>query len=58
MQAKSDVELLNRDEMPYLDPSTAMQEDQMTYITIYKRALNTDAKQKALFQRMQLYMRS
>lgn len=58
MQAKLDVELLNKDEDPYLDPTTAMWEDQMTYIIVYKRALNTDAKQRALFKRMQLYIKS
>lgn len=46
LRALSDLELLNRNEMPA--KITNPDEDHRTYIAIYDRALDTDAKFKAM----------
>lgn len=54
IQAKEDLELINRNELP--KPSENLEEDHWTYVVIYQSAINTDAKRKAIEQRMRLYM--
>jgi hypothetical protein len=49
-QAYLDLELLNRNEMP--SKITDMAEDHWTYVVIYQRALDTDAKWKAIQARL------
>jgi hypothetical protein len=49
-QAYMDLELLNRNEMP--SKITNMDEDHWTYVVIYQRALDTDAKWKAIQARL------
>ncbi len=56
IQAREDLELINRNEMPKKCENP--QEDHRTYVVIYQSAINTDAKWKAIEQRMQLYMLS
>jgi hypothetical protein len=56
LQAKEDLELINRNESP--KPCENPQEDHWTYVVIYQSALNTDAKWKAIEDRMKLYMLS
>jgi len=56
IQATEDLELINRNEMP--KQCENVQEDHWTYVVIYQSAINTDAKWKAIEQRMQLYMLS
>ena len=56
IQARQDLELINRNEMP--KQCTNPDEDHRTYVVIYQSAVNTDAKWKAIEQRMQLYMLS
>lgn len=56
IQAREDLELINRNEMPKQCQNP--QEDHWTYVVIYQSAVNTDAKWKAIEQRMQLYMLS
>lgn len=54
VQAREDLELINRNEMP--KPCENPQEDHWTYVVIYQSAVNTDAKWKAIEDRMKLYM--
>lgn len=55
LQALQDIELINRDKVPeVLD----FNEDHMTYIVLYQRALNTSAKRKAIEARKMLYIQS
>lgn len=55
IQAKLDLELINRDEMPsmVIEPN----EDHMTYIAIYQQALETKAKAKAIALRRMAVMK-
>lgn len=56
MRAMEDIELLNANEEVW--PIEDMNEDHLTYIYIYKRALDTDAKRKAVAARQQAYILS
>ena len=51
LNATDDLALLNNNEMP--SKIRNMQEDHRTYVMIYDRAFDTDAKRKAIQQRMQ-----
>ena len=56
MKAMEDIELLNMNEEVWdIDD---MDEDHLTYIYIYKRALDTDAKRKAISARQKAYILS
>lgn len=55
MDAMQQVELLNRD-MPV--EIWSLDEDHMTYLVIYQRAYNTDAKMMAIEMRKQAYIES
>ena len=54
--ARLDVNLLNEDETPW--PIENMNEDHMTYIVIYSRAIDTEAKRKAIEARTRAYIAS
>jgi len=54
VQAREDLELINRNEMPKQCENP--QEDHRTYVVIYQSAIDTPAKWKAIEQRMRLYM--
>lgn len=56
LQALEDIELLNMNEDP--KPCEDLNEDHRTYIVIYQNALNTPAKNKAINNRIQLYIQS
>jgi len=56
MQAKLDLELLSRNEDVW--PIENMQEDHMTYIIIYQRSLQTNAKETAIARRIDAYIKS
>jgi len=49
MQAKIDLEFINRDEDP--EPIRTLNEDHLTFLQIYSRAKDTDAKAKAINKR-------
>lgn len=55
-QAMLDVELLNRDED--VAPITNMNEDHYTYLCVYRRALDTKSKRKAIQARQMAYILS
>jgi len=54
IQAREDLELINRNEMP--KECENPQEDHWTFVVIYQSAIDTPAKWKAIEQRMRLYM--
>lgn len=56
LQAREDLELINRNEMPKQCENP--NEDHWTYVVIYQSAIDTPAKRKAIEQRMRLYMMS
>ena len=49
MQAKVDLEFINRDEKP--EDIKTLQEDHLTYIQVYQRAKDTPAKLNAITKR-------
>ena len=51
LNAMSDLELLNNNEEP--KPIENLQEDHRTYIIIYQRAKDTEAKFRAIQKRME-----
>lgn len=56
VQAREDLELINRNEMPKQCENP--NEDHWTYVVIYQSAMDTPAKRRAIEQRMRLYMMS
>jgi len=56
VQAREDLELINRNEMPKQCENP--NEDHWTYVVIYQSAIDTPAKRRAIEQRMRLYMMS
>ncbi len=56
MQAKEDIEFLNRDQEPAAIEN--LNEDHQTYIQVYRRAKDTSAKEKAIAARLQALMAS
>jgi len=56
MQALEDIELINMNEDP--KPAEDVNEDHRSYIVIYQNANNTDAKYRAINNRIQLYIQS
>lgn len=54
IQAREDLELINRNEAP--KQCTNPQEDHWTFVVIYQSAIDTDAKWRAIEDRMKLYM--
>jgi len=55
LQAIMDVELINRNQLPDI---WSANEDHLTYIIVYQRALPTDAKYASIEARKMLYMKS
>jgi len=56
MQAKLDLELLNRD-MEVADIED-LEEDHMTYIVVYGKAMDTDARNTAIQARREAFILS
>ena len=57
MDARSQLELLNDDDK--INPENIeLTEDHLTYITIYQRAMDTEAKRTAIADRMEAYIAS
>lgn len=58
MESKSQVELLNRNEDIDFTPEELLNMDHMTRLIVYRKAIPTAARDRAIFKVMQAYVLS